>query len=928
MLFLLLFSVSASAAVPPTPASNVGDTVLNPVTGLDTTVVELIPASSGEIQYVVTSDGGFLLTKTTVGETVQEIGGSNIYTIVSTGTNGAGHVVSVFLKLDPADVDEVATSKDVYTSYVVDGGGGGGAGAGEFVAPVATSGVIDEVSTGRDGDDGGNAYGIEICFFGCFTIGKAGSDGDDGATGPAINRVVETTHGTINSTSAETPGITVASVGGDGGDGGDAYGVFDGYSGGNAGNGGSVSLTNKTDVSTTADHAEGIFAYSQSGIAGDGGNGYIFAGGGSGGEARDGGSVNIRNEADINTFGEGSHGIYGLSVGGAAGSGGDSWGIVGAGGSGADGGNGGSVTITNLGTVHTRGEGAHGVFGQSIGGTGGDGGDAGGIVAFGGDATTGGTGGAVSITNTSTAKIYTDGDYSVGVFAQSIGGGGGDGGGAGGIASFGASAGTGDNAGSVEITNDAGSLVTTLGISAHAVQAQSIGGGGGSANAGGGLVSLGGSGSSGGNGAAVTVTNSGVLSIAGVDARGIFAQSIGGGGGSGGGSGGLVALGGGGSSGGNGGTVTVTNTATGSITTEGSGADAIFAQSIGGGGGSGGSSGGLVALGGGSTAGGTGGVVSVSNSGSLSTEGDLARGIFAQSIGGGGGAGGSSGGLVAIGGSGGSTSNANAVTIDNDGSISTLGNKSTAIFAQSIGGGGGDGGSSGGLITIGGSGGSGGDADHVTVSHGGIISTAGNDAFGIVAQAIGGGGGNGGSSYSGSVIGGLAIGGSGASGGDGAEVTVTMDSFDSGGSQIPSILTTLGDRSVGVLAQSVGGGGGNGGTTVQATVGTFAAVSVALGGDGGSGGDGGRVELDGTGGAVTTSGDSATGVLLQSVGGGGGNAGLTVSSATQLGVSGGSVSVALGGEGGSGGDGGIVDVDSTLNINTSADRHGERSEGG
>ena len=79
------------------------------------------------------------------------------------------------------------------------------------------------------------------------------------------------------------------------------------------------------------------------------------------------------------------------------------------------------------------------------------------------------------------------------------------------------------------------------------------------------------------------------------EAKGIFAQSVGGGGGSASGVGGAISLGGSGGAGGSGNTVTVVNG--GSVQTLGQRGDAIFAQSVGGGGGSGAASGGIVAIG-------------------------------------------------------------------------------------------------------------------------------------------------------------------------------------------------------------------------------------------------------------------------------------------------------------------------------------------
>lgn len=113
----------------------------------------------------------------------------------------------------------------------------------------------------------------------------------------------------------------------------------------------------------------------------------------------------------------------------------------------------------------------------------------------------------------------------------------------------------------------------------------------------------------------------------------------------------------------------------------------------------------------------------------------------------------------------------------------------TACSTQSVGGGGGDGGGSLAVvlgkhdgaanlaIAIGGSGEGGGNANNVTSANSGTVVTAGNKAHGIVAQSVGGGGGDGGFSASGVVAKGtntrdlsVSVGGSAAEGGDAGTV--------------------------------------------------------------------------------------------------------------------------------------------------------------
>src|SRR5690606_9417088 len=152
--------------------------------------------------------------------------------------------------------------------------------------------------------------------------------------------------------------------------------------------------------------------------------------------------------------------------------------------------------------------------------------------------------------------------------------------GGGGLVSLGASGSAGGSGGSASINHTVDGTVRTRGTNAHALFAQSVGGGGGAGGANGGAVSIGGSGSGGGNAGSVQVSNAGMLVTTGVDARGIFAQSVGGGGGAGGGGNGLFSIGGSGAAGGQGGSVNVSNQFSGTIETSQLGADAIFAQSV------------------------------------------------------------------------------------------------------------------------------------------------------------------------------------------------------------------------------------------------------------------------------------------------------------------------------------------------------------
>ncbi|MCA8836262.1 MAG: autotransporter outer membrane beta-barrel domain-containing protein [Proteobacteria bacterium] len=795
--------------------------------------------------------------------------------------------------------------------------------------------MLDELSTGvrtvRRGRGGNNGRA------GLLFIPPA--DGGNG-NAPAILNYQNTT----NILATDRIGIEAGSIGGNGGKGGAS--IFSFWSpgdGGNGGAGGTVVLTNNegVQVATTANNGHGIFAYSRSGTAGVGGSGILAPSGGSGGNARDGGTVTVTNLGNVSTTGDGAFGIYGLSVGNNGGSGGSQWGLVGGSGSGGFGGSGGVVSVFNMasGTVNTTGDFAHGILAQSVGGSGGSSGTSGNLfLSLLGQADAGGDGGEVHVEND--GAINTSGENSRGIFAQSIGGGGGSGGVAGALIAIGGAGSGGGTSGEVTVENNASGVIITSGSRSDGIFAQSVGAGGGGGSVAGGLVSIGGTGASGGNGGEVDVTNSGVISTSGDHAGGVVAQSIGGGGGDSGASGGVIAVGGSGDGGGDSLLVTVVNG--GLVATQGDHAIGIVAQSIGGGGGNATGAGGAISVGGSGDGGGNAGGVDVTNSGVVATQGVAATGILAQSVGGGGGNGGSTAGMVAVGGSGDGGGTGGAVAVDHSGSIRTQGEDAAGILAQSVGGGGGNGGSAGAVsafvgAAIGGTGGTGDDGGVVDISlQGGSdssseIRTEGDRSTGLFAQSVGGGGGNGGGSVSvaaGYVLGAsIAVGGAGDAGGKGGVVTLLTD-------EGASTIETSGDDSAGVMLQSVGGGGGNGGYAVSVALAAgeaAGALSVGVGGSEGAAGDGGTVhvgEFDADGnlvaigfqGDIATSGERSTGLIAQSVGGGGGNGGLAVAASGAGGaVASGAVSVGVGGNGGGGGLGGEVLVATEGDITTQGD---------
>lgn len=683
------------------------------------------------------------------------------------------------------------------------------------------------------------------------------------------------------------------------------------------GSGGDITVANSGEITTHGASSVGIFARSIGSAANMGGTG---------------GHVLIEGEGDITTFGHSAYGVYAVSAGGD-GRNDATWRA----------GNGGLAEIRYEGAITTHGDNGVGIYALSVGGFGWEGGD-GSVSDAANPGGWGGDGGGVFVEVAEGSSVTTFGDGATAIIARSRGNRGGEGGHTNQLGASPGHGGPGGLGGDVGVLNRG--LIQTFGANAYGVFAQSLAGAGGpGGNHDNLLTGSGQDGGPAGSGGDVTVDNFGIITTAGRRSYGIYAQSLGGDGGAGGDGSGAFA-----SSGGTGGTaasarclsdlvcpdggeVSVTNYDGALISTGGLGAHAIFAQSIGGGGGQGGDADGWLWITGGSGGdAGDGGFVSVTNYAEILTRGPISSGLFAQSIGGGGGQGGDALGVgpyasITIGGRGGAGGNGGVVWARNDGTIQAFSERSNGIFAQSIGGGGGVGGSATAVaigpgaaasVAIGGDGGTGGNGDLVDVENSGAIAVWGDFSNGIFAQSVGGGGGAGGSAYSYALAGGdqfslavaVALGGAGARGGDGGVVDV----LNTGS------IVTFDFNSIGIFAQSVGGGGGIGGSsmaqsvTANARKGVEITVSVAVGGRGGDGGVGGDVSVENEG-SVHTLGDQSTGVFAQSVGGGGGLGGdastgtMSLSQGNSTSVE---VNVSVGGAGGNGDDGGNVIVRNAL----------------
>ncbi|MGR3803158.1 autotransporter outer membrane beta-barrel domain-containing protein [Marinibacterium profundimaris] len=859
--------------------------------------------SAGIYAQSAGGDGGASADKSTGGS-----GGG-----ASTDTNDDPAVMTVNMSGGTIDVGGYGVRGIVTRSE----GGNGGNGNGNSDSTGGQGGYGGQIQVNFTGDaaivtSGYEGYGIlgqSVGGIGGDNAGAAGKGGNAGGVG-----AFSTAGTSITTTGDYGVGMTFHSVGGGGGTGEDFTGVLagSGGNGGNGGNAGKVTFTSASTISTSGEHAYGLLAQSIGGAGGTGGisDGLTLELGGSGGGGGAGNVVEINNTGAITTTGDYAIGIVGQSLSGGGGAAGTAGGILSVGGSAGSGANN-TVTsyVTNSGDITTSGNAGLGIVMQSIGGGGGTGGGANGILTVGGSGSSGGNGGNAQVFAVG-GTIETGGDHAYGIVTQSIGGGGGNGGdvidvsagvgiGIGGRASGGGNAGgactTNYYGGCASVPSDSGSeapqmdssTILTSGDFSHGVVTQSIGGGGGNGGdfQGASLASVvsvqvGGAAGGAGAGGGVTADFENLsLSTSGDNAKGIIAHSVGGGGGNGGNStavNGITPLafqvGGAGGGGGGGGASTISLTDS-TIITRGNTASAVVGQSVGGGGGTGGSAYGFdasigftfdSAIGGNGGDGGAGNTVTATLDGTcvatgfsdsgctgssgtaLGSDAGSSHGLTLHSVGGGGGTGG--------------TSLASALTI----AAPTGEGESVAVT---------------GTFAVGGDGGSGGDGNTVTGTLSGdtAILTGGEGAHGILAQSVGGGGGDGGSAsaLSGSV--GvpnttsvdlaMSLGGSGGSGGSSNTVTLHLNDTAS--------ITTYGENANGIVAQSIGGGGGDGGVgnahNDKIGRGLNVSLHAGLGGVGGSGGTGGTVDLTtDSGTSVTTYGSGSHGLVMQSIGGGGG----------------------------------------------------------
>lgn len=406
-----------------------------------------------------------------------------------------------------------------------DAGGGNGGSGGSIVGSVVvtardldmtgtlTNGGFAAFAKGGDGGKGGDAFSL---------TGKA-SAGDGGAGGSVLDTVLVSLEGvTIDLTltsEALQPGIWVGAYGGNGGKAGSSQ-IFASFEapaadGGDGGTVGSAQLVLGSDsspvdlaIDTAAAGISAIAVYSEGGNAGNG-NSSNAEKGGKGGTGGDAGSAGLmiygNSTASISTNADSAIGVDIGSTGGSGGNGGDG-GSKSNSGNGGSGGDAGQVSIAvNAISIETKGETSIGLRAQSVGGAGGDGHeyDGGNIAYDGGNGGDSGLSGSVDAAFT-TVQVLTHGSQSPGLLFASTGG-------AAGLGLDGGKDGDASSGSTVFVTIGDGTI-TTNGELSHAILARSTSA----------------SGYLGGDGGRVEIVSGAAITVNGGQARGIYAQSVGG----------------------------------------------------------------------------------------------------------------------------------------------------------------------------------------------------------------------------------------------------------------------------------------------------------------------------------------------------------------------------------------------------------------
>ena len=382
------------------------------------------------------------------------------------------------------------------------GGSGGGSNGGDvslysFDLSTATTGVNAPGLVVQSIGSGGGYYSASnLATTGginaSFSLGSTTGAGAGGSVAAVLGAGSVATP--ISTEGANAPGVVVQSIGGGGGiallsaTATSASGAVSGQLGQTGGNGGSdaVTLSGRTIIRTSGQQSPGVVAQSitngggMAAVASTVGN--LFGGtvhlGSTGGDDNATGPVAINLlGGSITTTGAQSPGLVAQDI---AGGGGlslvRSTGVT-LGGRTASSpytsNTQASVTVTNGATINTSGAGSIGIVAQSIAGGGGLAYAATGSSVLGGAPS--GTNGQAVLVNSS-APITTTGINAFGILAQSVGGGGGAviTNGAASDATFGNGVG---NAGAVTVNVNA--AIQTSGAGAHGVVAQSVAGGGG-----------------------------------------------------------------------------------------------------------------------------------------------------------------------------------------------------------------------------------------------------------------------------------------------------------------------------------------------------------------------------------------------------------------------------------------------------------------
>lgn len=187
-------------------AQAVGETVINPLTGEEEVIVELL----GDTMVLTEEDNVIVIAEYEVGDTFIDPEDEDVTLEVTAvhvnDVTGLVDEITVTDGADPPNLRTFAYVQPVDTGVPVGQEGLPGEPAGPVPVTVPPGNFpYSDPQKGSKGDGGSHAYGVEICIVKCWTIGKEAKPGHAGGTPDPITTVLNGADRFTNA--ARLPGV-------------------------------------------------------------------------------------------------------------------------------------------------------------------------------------------------------------------------------------------------------------------------------------------------------------------------------------------------------------------------------------------------------------------------------------------------------------------------------------------------------------------------------------------------------------------------------------------------------------------------------------------------------------------------------------------------------------------------------------------------